>query len=77
MLAGIARYASGVSHVLTFVLAAVALAASIYLVYLLEILKFKHRRTGEIRRAEPDTSEHEIEEQVRRDVETGEFERVR
>ena len=39
-------------------------------------LKFKSRRTSEIRQAEPTTSEHEIEERVRRDVETGEFERV-
>jgi UDP-GlcNAc:undecaprenyl-phosphate GlcNAc-1-phosphate transferase len=54
----------------------VALAASIYLVYVLEILKFKSRRTREIRTAEPDTSEHEIDERVQREVETGEFERV-
>jgi UDP-GlcNAc:undecaprenyl-phosphate/decaprenyl-phosphate GlcNAc-1-phosphate transferase len=58
-------------------IALAALAASIYLVYLLEILKFKRWRSVEIRRAEPDTTEHEIDEQVRRDVETGEFERVR
>ena len=54
----------------------VALAASVYLIYVLEILKFKNRRAGEIRTAEPGTSEHEIEEQVQREVETGEFERV-
>jgi UDP-GlcNAc:undecaprenyl-phosphate/decaprenyl-phosphate GlcNAc-1-phosphate transferase len=54
----------------------VALAASVYLIYVLEILKFKNRRAGEIRTADPDTSEHEIEEQVQREVETGEFERV-
>ena len=54
-----------------------ALAASVYLVYLLEILKFKTRRATEMRRADPDTSEHEIEAAVRRDLETGEFERVR
>jgi UDP-GlcNAc:undecaprenyl-phosphate GlcNAc-1-phosphate transferase len=54
-----------------------AFAASVYLVYLLEILKFKRWRTIEIRRSDPDTSEHEIDEQVRKDVETGEFERVR
>jgi UDP-GlcNAc:undecaprenyl-phosphate/decaprenyl-phosphate GlcNAc-1-phosphate transferase len=58
-------------------IALAALAASIYLVYLLEILKFKRWRAIEIRRSDPDTSEHEIDEQVRRDVETGEFERVR
>jgi UDP-GlcNAc:undecaprenyl-phosphate GlcNAc-1-phosphate transferase len=54
-----------------------ALAASVYLVYLLEILKFKTRRASEMRQADPDTSEHEIEEAVRRDLETGEFEQVR
>jgi UDP-GlcNAc:undecaprenyl-phosphate GlcNAc-1-phosphate transferase len=54
----------------------VALAASVYLVYLLEILKFKSRRGAEMRRADPDTSEHEIDERVSRDIETGDFERV-
>ncbi len=53
-----------------------AIAASVYLVYLLEILKFKHWRSEEIRHREPDTSEEEIAERVNRDVETGEFERV-
>jgi UDP-GlcNAc:undecaprenyl-phosphate GlcNAc-1-phosphate transferase len=54
----------------------VALAASVYLVYVLEILKFKGRRTRELRDVDPDTSEHEIDESVERDIETGEFERV-
>jgi UDP-GlcNAc:undecaprenyl-phosphate/decaprenyl-phosphate GlcNAc-1-phosphate transferase len=54
----------------------IAVAASVYLVYVLEILKFKSFRAFQIRRADPDTSEHEIDEQVRRDIETGEFERV-
>jgi len=54
-----------------------ALAASVYLVYVLEIFKFKVNRTRELRRLEPDTSEHEIEQQVRHDIETGDFERVR
>jgi UDP-GlcNAc:undecaprenyl-phosphate GlcNAc-1-phosphate transferase len=53
-----------------------ALAASVYLVYVLEIFKFRLSRTRELQQLEPDTSEHEIEERVRRDVETGEFERV-
>ncbi|HUA05788.1 MAG TPA: MraY family glycosyltransferase [Solirubrobacteraceae bacterium] len=57
-------------------IALVALAASIYLIYVLEILKFKNRRVRELRTADPDTSEHEIEAQVQREVETGEFERV-
>jgi UDP-GlcNAc:undecaprenyl-phosphate GlcNAc-1-phosphate transferase len=55
----------------------VTAAASVYLVYVLEIFKFKWLRTRELREADPTTSEHEIDEQVRRDVETGDFERVR
>jgi UDP-GlcNAc:undecaprenyl-phosphate GlcNAc-1-phosphate transferase len=54
----------------------IALAASVYLIYLLEILKFKNRRTRELRTADPATSEHEIDVRVQREVETGEFERV-
>jgi UDP-GlcNAc:undecaprenyl-phosphate GlcNAc-1-phosphate transferase len=54
----------------------IALAASVYLVYVLEILKFKRRRAREMRRVDPQTSEHEIDVQVQRDIETGEFERV-
>jgi UDP-GlcNAc:undecaprenyl-phosphate/decaprenyl-phosphate GlcNAc-1-phosphate transferase len=54
----------------------IALAASVYLIYVLEILKFKSRRSSEIRESDPTTSETEIEARVRRDVETGEFERV-
>jgi UDP-GlcNAc:undecaprenyl-phosphate GlcNAc-1-phosphate transferase len=53
-----------------------ALAASVYLIYLLEILKFKSRRMRELRTSEPASSEDEIDEQVQREVETGEFERV-
>ena len=53
-----------------------ALAASVYLIYLLEILKFRSRRSRELRTADPGTSEHEIDERVQREVETGEFERV-
>ena len=58
------------------VIVLIALAASVYLIYVLEILKFKSRRTTEMREADPGTSEDEIDERVRRDVETGEFERV-
>jgi len=54
----------------------VALAASVYLVYVLEILKFKNRRARELRAQDPTTSEHEIDDRVSRDIETGEFERV-
>jgi UDP-GlcNAc:undecaprenyl-phosphate GlcNAc-1-phosphate transferase len=58
------------------VIVLIALAASVYLIYVLEILKFKSRRTSEIRESDPTSTEDEIEERVRRDVETGEFERV-
>ncbi len=54
----------------------IALAASVYLVYVLEILKFRGRRAHELRNADPDTSEHEIDARVEHDMETGEFERV-
>jgi UDP-GlcNAc:undecaprenyl-phosphate GlcNAc-1-phosphate transferase len=54
----------------------VALAGSVYVVYVLEIFKFKGLRARDLRQAEPTTSEHEIEVRVRREVETGEFETV-
>ncbi|MGB9186223.1 MAG: MraY family glycosyltransferase [Solirubrobacteraceae bacterium] len=57
-------------------LAVVALAASVYLVYVLEIFKFKGLRTIELRRTDPTATEHEIDDQVQHDLETGEFERV-
>jgi UDP-GlcNAc:undecaprenyl-phosphate/decaprenyl-phosphate GlcNAc-1-phosphate transferase len=57
-------------------LGVIALAASFYLVYVLEILKFKNRRSAELRLADPATSEHEIVEAVRHELETGEFDRV-
>ena len=63
----------------TLVMAAIlviAAAASVYLVYVLEILKFKGLRVMQIRRLEPDTDEHELEEAAERDIETGEFETV-
>jgi UDP-GlcNAc:undecaprenyl-phosphate GlcNAc-1-phosphate transferase len=52
----------------------VALAASVYVVYTLEILKFKRFR---MRQADPGTDEHEIEQQITRELETGEFPRLR
>ena len=55
----------------------IALAASVYLVYVLEILKFRTFRALELRRSDPASSEPQIEAQVERDIETGEFERVR
>jgi UDP-GlcNAc:undecaprenyl-phosphate/decaprenyl-phosphate GlcNAc-1-phosphate transferase len=50
-----------------------ALAASAYLVYVLEILKLRRLRAWQMRRADPETSEHEIDETVERELETGEF----
>ncbi len=58
------------------VLAVVAFAASVYLVYVLEIFKFRGLRTIELRRSDPTATEHEIDDQVQRDLETGEFERL-
>ena len=63
--------------VFLLVLGAVCAVASVYLVYVLEIFKFKRLRAMELRRADPTTSEHEIEITVSKDIETGEFERVR
>ncbi|HTU31283.1 MAG TPA: MraY family glycosyltransferase [Solirubrobacteraceae bacterium] len=55
----------------------VALAASVYLVVVLEIVKFGRLRLVDLRRADPAASESEIQAQAARDVETGEFTRVR
>ena len=55
----------------------IALAASVYLVYVLEIFKFRRLRERELRRIDPTTTEHEIDQQVGHDIETGEFDRVR
>lgn len=49
------------------------IAASVYLVIVLEILKLKRLRAWQMRRADPTTSEHEIEAQVEHELETGEF----
>jgi UDP-GlcNAc:undecaprenyl-phosphate GlcNAc-1-phosphate transferase len=53
-----------------------ALAASVYLVYVLEILKLRRLRAWQLRRADPETSEHEIDREVERELETGEFSAV-
>jgi UDP-GlcNAc:undecaprenyl-phosphate GlcNAc-1-phosphate transferase len=55
----------------------VVLAASIYLVYVLEILKFKRLDAARLRRAKPATSEQEIDADVAARLETGEFDAVR
>jgi UDP-GlcNAc:undecaprenyl-phosphate GlcNAc-1-phosphate transferase len=54
----------------------IALVASIYLVFVLEILKFKRLRADELRSVDPDTSEFEIDARVKRDLETGEFDAI-
>jgi UDP-GlcNAc:undecaprenyl-phosphate GlcNAc-1-phosphate transferase len=51
----------------------VAIAASVYLVLVLEILKLRRLRAWQMRHADPDTAEHVIDEQVEHDLETGEF----
>jgi UDP-GlcNAc:undecaprenyl-phosphate GlcNAc-1-phosphate transferase len=56
---------------------ALAFAASVYLVYVLEILKLRRLRAWQLRRADPDTSEHQIDEAVQKDLETGEFTALR
>jgi UDP-GlcNAc:undecaprenyl-phosphate GlcNAc-1-phosphate transferase len=48
-------------------------AASLYLVYTLEILKWRRLRAWQLRRADPETDEHQIDAQVERELETGEF----
>jgi UDP-GlcNAc:undecaprenyl-phosphate/decaprenyl-phosphate GlcNAc-1-phosphate transferase len=54
----------------------VAVAASVYLVYVLEILKFRHLAAVHLRRLRPDASAAEIERGVAEDLETGEFRTV-
>jgi UDP-GlcNAc:undecaprenyl-phosphate/decaprenyl-phosphate GlcNAc-1-phosphate transferase len=51
----------------------VALAASVYLVLVLEILKLRRLRAWQLRHVDPDTTEHEIDAEVERELETGEF----
>jgi UDP-GlcNAc:undecaprenyl-phosphate GlcNAc-1-phosphate transferase len=51
-------------------------AASIYLIYVLEILKFKRLVTLRQRRLEPEASDQEIELSVTESLETGEFDIV-
>jgi UDP-GlcNAc:undecaprenyl-phosphate/decaprenyl-phosphate GlcNAc-1-phosphate transferase len=57
------------------VMGTLVVAASFYLVYVLEILKFKRLDTIRLRRA--GASDDEIDEDVARRLETGEFEQVR
>lgn len=54
----------------------IVIAASVYLVYVLEILKFRRMDAVRLRRLRPDASAGEIERGVARDLETGEFDAV-
>jgi UDP-GlcNAc:undecaprenyl-phosphate/decaprenyl-phosphate GlcNAc-1-phosphate transferase len=63
----------------TLVMAAIALlvaAASVYLVYVLEILKFRRLDAIRLRRLRPEASSSEIDHDVAQDLETGEFQTV-
>jgi UDP-GlcNAc:undecaprenyl-phosphate GlcNAc-1-phosphate transferase len=57
-------------------LGVIAIAASLYLVYVLEILKFRRLSEMRLRRLRPDASPAEIEAGVAQDFETGEFQAV-
>jgi UDP-GlcNAc:undecaprenyl-phosphate GlcNAc-1-phosphate transferase len=54
----------------------IAVAASVYLVYVLEILKFRRLDAMRLRLLRPDASATEIEQGVARDLETGEIDAV-
>jgi UDP-GlcNAc:undecaprenyl-phosphate GlcNAc-1-phosphate transferase len=58
------------------VLALAVLAASVYLVYVLEILKFRRLDALRLRRLRPDASPAEIDRTVAHDLETGEYEAI-
>jgi UDP-GlcNAc:undecaprenyl-phosphate GlcNAc-1-phosphate transferase len=57
-------------------IAVLALVASIYLVVVLEILKFGRLRMRDLRRAQPTAPEPEIRARAMREVETGEFSEI-
>jgi UDP-GlcNAc:undecaprenyl-phosphate GlcNAc-1-phosphate transferase len=57
-------------------LGVIVVAASVYLVYVLEILKFRRLDTMRLRRLRPDASEAEIEADVAKHFETGEFQAI-
>lgn len=53
------------------------LAASVYLVYVLEILKFRRLRERRLRRADPQLSDEELARDVVTKLETGQFDAVK
>jgi UDP-GlcNAc:undecaprenyl-phosphate GlcNAc-1-phosphate transferase len=57
-------------------LALLVTAASAYLVYVLEILKLRRLSAIRIRRLRPDAEETEVDQDVQRQMETGEFEAI-
>jgi UDP-GlcNAc:undecaprenyl-phosphate GlcNAc-1-phosphate transferase len=59
------------------VLFALVVAASVYLVYVLEILKFRRLDAIRLRRVRPDATEDDIDADVEERLQTGEFEAVR
>jgi UDP-GlcNAc:undecaprenyl-phosphate GlcNAc-1-phosphate transferase len=69
------KYDTGWTLVLV-VLGLVVVAASVYLVYVLEILKFRRLDSMRLRRLRPEASPAEIAMDVAKDLETGEFEAV-
>jgi UDP-GlcNAc:undecaprenyl-phosphate/decaprenyl-phosphate GlcNAc-1-phosphate transferase len=62
--------------VLIAALMVIALAASVYVVYTLEILKFKRFRMREAGAGGDEVEEHEIDRRVEEELETGEFPRI-
>ena len=54
----------------------VVLAASVYLVYVLEILKFRRLRERRLRRADPQLSEEDVARDVFTKLETGQFDAI-
>ncbi|MBA2506931.1 MAG: undecaprenyl/decaprenyl-phosphate alpha-N-acetylglucosaminyl 1-phosphate transferase [Thermoleophilaceae bacterium] len=67
--------------IVMFALAALVFAASLYLVYVLEIFKFRRFRERQLRKptvgGEPALSQDEIDEEIAREVETGEWDAVK
>jgi len=55
----------------------IVLGASVYLVYVLEILKFRRLDAIRMRRMRPDATDDEIDADVEQALETGEFETIR
>jgi UDP-GlcNAc:undecaprenyl-phosphate/decaprenyl-phosphate GlcNAc-1-phosphate transferase len=70
------RLQLGWSIVMGAILLLVA-GASAYLVYVLEILKLRRLSAVRIRRLRPEADEHEVDADVARQIETGEFEAVK